>query len=346
MLLFKMTSYTNIKKLSIICLVGALIGWVLYPFIYPILFAGLLAIILAPLQLYLEQHIGRHKSSFIIVIAILLCIFIPLLIVLSYVITEIISYLQHSESLSQTFSQLSKSIANIPYIGSTLQEHFDNLLNMVNQDKDMIISNLGKILPTIRYIGFTSVSLLTDFLITLLLVYQFLVSSTSLEKFLKKIILKDFHDSDSFISAAIATTRRVSLAIFFTAMLVGTMMTITFSMVGIPSPILFGFIAAIASMVPFIVGIIYILIGASVFVIYGVTKAIIILIIGFSLNIFTDNIMQPKIINKQVKLSFVASLIGIMGGIHAFGFIGIFLGPVIFNVAFVGIEKLMNNQEY
>ncbi|MDE5033700.1 AI-2E family transporter, partial [Francisella tularensis subsp. holarctica] len=87
------------------------------------LFAGLLAIILAPLHLYLDHHIGRHKSSFIIVIAFLLCIFIPLLIVLSYVISEIISYLQHSESLSQTFSQLSKSISNIPYIGSTLQEH-------------------------------------------------------------------------------------------------------------------------------------------------------------------------------------------------------------------------------
>lgn len=75
-------------------------------------------------------------------------------------------------------------------------------------------------------------------------------------------------------------------------------------------------------MIPFMVGIIYILISASVFVIYGATKAIVILIIGFSLNIFTDNIMQPRIINKKVKLSFVASLIGIMGGIHAFGFIG------------------------
>ena len=31
-----MTSYTTIKKLSIICLIGGLIAWVLYPFIYPI----------------------------------------------------------------------------------------------------------------------------------------------------------------------------------------------------------------------------------------------------------------------------------------------------------------------
>ncbi|MFL9629351.1 hypothetical protein, partial [Aeromonas jandaei] len=59
---------------------------------------------------------------------------------------------------------------------------------------------------------------------------------------------------------------------------------------------------------------VYILIGASVFIVYGATKAII-LVVGFALNIFTDIIMQPKIINKQVQLSFAASLIGILGGI-------------------------------
>ncbi|BCD90887.1 hypothetical protein fh0823_10260 [Francisella halioticida] len=56
--------------------------------------------------------------------------------------------------------------------------------------------------------------------------------------------------------------------------------------------------------------------------------------------------MQPKIINKQVKLGFVASLIGIMEGIQAFKFIGIFLGLVIFNVAFVGIKKLMDSKKH
>ncbi|MDE5031910.1 AI-2E family transporter, partial [Francisella tularensis subsp. holarctica] len=78
----------------------------------------------------------------------LLCwIFRPLLRVLSYVITEIISSLLHRESLSQTCSQLSKSIANIPYIGSTLPEHFDTLLNMGNHVEDRIFSILGMFLP-------------------------------------------------------------------------------------------------------------------------------------------------------------------------------------------------------
>ena len=118
--------------------------------------------------------------------------------------------------------------------------------------------------------------------------------------------------------------------IFLTAMLVGSIMVITFFL-GINTK---SYIICIYSSYCFngaIYGwrIVYILIGVSVFVIYDATKAIVILIIGFSLNIFTDNIMQPRIINKQVKLRFVASLIGIMGGIHAFGFIGIFLGSVI-----------------
>ncbi|AJI53633.1 AI-2E family transporter [Francisella philomiragia] len=338
-------SLQTIKKLSIICIIGALVMWVLYPFIYSILFAGLLAIILAPLQEYLEQHIGKHRSSFLLVMGILLCVFIPILIVLYYAISEIVSYLQHPETFSQTFAKLGDSIGKIPYIGSILQEHFDKLIKAINDDSDTIISNLGQILPKVRYVGSTSISFITDFLITLLLVYQFLVSSSTLEKFAKKIVLKDFNDSDSFISTAIITTRRVSLAIFLTASLVGTVMAMTFLFTGMPTPILLAFTVAIASMIPFMVGIVYILIGASVFIVYGASKAIIILVVGFALNIFTDNIMQPKIINKQVQLSFAASLIGILGGIQAFGFIGIFLGPVIFNVTFVGIEKLMKNSK-
>lgn len=39
-------------------------------------------------------------------------------------------------------------------------------------------------------------------------------------------------------------------------MLVGSIMAITFFLLGIPSPILFAFIAAIASMVPFMVGVV------------------------------------------------------------------------------------------
>lgn len=338
-------TFANIKKLTIVCLVGALVIWVLYPFIYAILFAGLLAIILIPIQQKLEKYIGKHKSSFFIALGILLCVFIPLSLIISYAVHEIIMYVQNSESLTQPFNLLGDYLGKIPYVGDQLQERLNDFIITIQKDKQKIVADLGNFAPTIQYIGSTSVSLVTNFLITLLLLYQFLVSSTTLEKFFKKVVLNEFNDRDNFISTAIATTRRVSLAILTTAVLVGIIMGITYTAVGLPSPVLFAFVSAIASMIPFLVTVVYIAIAFAVFALFGTTKAIIILVIGISLNAFTDNVMQPKIINKEVKLSFAASLLGIMGGIHAFGFIGIFLGPVIFNVAYVGLEKLMDGNE-
>ena len=339
-------TYSDIKKLSLILFVSGLAIWVLYPFTYAILFAGLMAIILTPIQQHFEIHIGKTKSSFLIAMTILLCIFIPLLLILSYAITEIIQYIDHSESLATSITQIGDLLSKIPYVGDFAQDQLTSLVASVQQDKQNIISNLDSVLPTVKYIGSASVGLVTNFLISLLLLFQFLVSSTTLDNFFKTVVLKDFNDGDSFISTAITTTRRVSVAILSTALIAGITMGIVYACIGLPSPILFGFITAIASMVPFMVTIVYISLAIGVFVFFGTTKAVILIIIGVVLNIYTDNVMQPKIINKDVKLSFVASLLGIMGGLQAFGFIGIFLGPVIFNVVFVGIQKLMDGKEY
>jgi predicted PurR-regulated permease PerM len=318
---------------------------VLYPFIYAILFASLLAVILAPAQKKLEVYIGKHKSSLLLALIILLGVFIPILVAASYAIHEIILYVQNIDSLTEPFKQLGGYLAKIPYIGDQLDQKLNAFIKAIQKDQQKILNGVDQVLPTIRYVGFTSISFVTNFLITLLLMYQFLVSSSTVDKFFKGVLLKDFDGRDNFIEVAINTTRKVSLAILSTAVLVGIIMGTTYTAIGLPSPVLFAFISAFASMIPFMVTIVYIVLAFSIFVLLGSTKAIIVLAIGFSLNMFTDNIMQPKIINKGVTLSFAASLLGILGGLQAFGFIGIFLGPVIFNVAYVGLEKLINNKD-
>ncbi|QLE78488.1 AI-2E family transporter [Francisella sp. Scap27] len=340
-----MTSQSTIKKLAIVCILGALIVWVLYPFIYAILFASLLAIILAPVQKKLEKHISKHKSSFLLALTVLLCVFIPLLIIVSYAIHEIILYVQNIQSLGESSKQLGDYLTKIPYIGDQLDQRLNDFIATIQKDQEKILKNVDQVLPALKYVGFTSISFITNFLITLLLMYQFLVSGTTVEQFFKKVVLKDFDDRDNFIEAAINTTRRVSIAIMSTACLVGIVMGTTFTMINLPSPVLIAFICAIASMIPFMVSIVYFLLAFVIFALFGLSKAIIVLAIGFGLNMFTDNIMQPKIINKGVSLSFAASLLGILGGLQAFGFIGIFLGPVIFNVAYVGLEKLMSGND-
>jgi predicted PurR-regulated permease PerM len=329
----------SLKKIVIFTLIIALLLWVLKPFIYPIMFASLLAIMVYPLQQKLENKFSKSTSSLIVVISVLLIVFVPLIYILSYTITEITYYIQNPDTIINFFTEMKKSIINLPYIGNFITSNIDNLQNYITNNKKEIISNLGGLIPTITYIGSKSISISVDFLVTLLVTYQLLMSKNTIERLSKDVIFTEIADKNTFISVIIETTRRVSLAVFTTATIAGVVMGTVYTIIGIPSAMIFALITAIAAMIPFLVSVVYILLAIGVFVFMGATKAIILVIIGVVLNMITDNIIQPKIVNKGATLGFVASMLGIMGGVQAFGILGVFIGPVIFNVVSTWINK-------
>ena len=42
-----------------------------------------------------------------------------------------------------------------------------------------------------------------------------------------------------------------------------------------------------------------------------------------------DNILRPMLISGRSEVPTLAVFIGVMGGLSAFGFIGLFLGPIV-----------------
>jgi predicted PurR-regulated permease PerM len=47
-----------------------------------------------------------------------------------------------------------------------------------------------------------------------------------------------------------------------------------------------------------------------------------------------DNFLKPYFISREGKLPFLLVFLGVLGGLAAFGFIGIFLGPVVLSIGF------------
>jgi len=47
-----------------------------------------------------------------------------------------------------------------------------------------------------------------------------------------------------------------------------------------------------------------------------------------------DNVIKPLIISRGVDLPFILVLLGVLGGVIAFGFIGVFLGPVLLAIGY------------
>jgi predicted PurR-regulated permease PerM len=56
---------------------------------------------------------------------------------------------------------------------------------------------------------------------------------------------------------------------------------------------------------------------------------------------FVDNIIKPYIISRGTRLSFIVMLIGVLGGIMTFGFIGVFLGPTLLAVGYSLAQEIL-----
>ena len=56
-----------------------------------------------------------------------------------------------------------------------------------------------------------------------------------------------------------------------------------------------------------------------------------------------DNLVQPKLIGGTVRLPFMWTLIGVLGGAEAFGLVGVFVGPVIMSTSAVLWREWLEN---
>jgi len=106
-----------------------------------------------------------------------------------------------------------------------------------------------------------------------------------------------------------------------------------FAVLGVPSPLLLGLTTAVCSLVP-IVGTMLVWLPAAIYLMaIGHLWKGIILMLWSSVVVGTiDNIIRPLVIGSKVELHPLLLLFALLGGLQVFGFIGIFIGPVVLSV--------------
>jgi predicted PurR-regulated permease PerM len=134
-------------------------------------------------------------------------------------------------------------------------------------------------------------------------------------------------------------TRAVVNGTVVTALAQGVLVGLGFWFVGLPSPIVFGALTAVASFVP-IVGTGLVLAPAVIFLATtGVWwKTIFLLLWGVLVAGSADNFLRPLLISGRANIGTLAAFVGAIGGLAAFGLVGLFLGPVIVALVLALIE--------
>jgi predicted PurR-regulated permease PerM len=114
------------------------------------------------------------------------------------------------------------------------------------------------------------------------------------------------------------------------ALVQGALGALAFAVLGIPSPVLWGTVMAVLSFLPVIGGSLVWAPTAVVLAIQGRVGAAIGLALWGALAIgLVDNILRPILISGRTQMHPLLTFLAVLGGIQAFGMLGLFLGPVL-----------------
>lgn len=121
-----------------------------------------------------------------------------------------------------------------------------------------------------------------------------------------------------------------------------------FLILGLPSPVLWGSVMALLSLIP-IVGAGFVWFPAAVILLAqgAWVRGIILLAWGFLLVGIADNLLRPMFIGERTRLHTVLVFFSILGGLRVFGFLGFVLGPVIIAllISFARIYRILYGPE-
>ena len=129
-------------------------------------------------------------------------------------------------------------------------------------------------------------------------------------------------------------TRGVVFGLLGTALVQGLMTTFGLWITGVPRPVLLGVIAGVISILPVGAPIIWVPATLWLFGEGRTWQAVFLGVYGFFGISSADNFVRPWLISRGADLPLLLTLLGALGGVFAFGFLGLFLGPVLLAVGF------------
>jgi predicted PurR-regulated permease PerM len=126
----------------------------------------------------------------------------------------------------------------------------------------------------------------------------------------------------------------------------GALTALAFWVAGLPSPVLWGVVTALFSLVP-IIGSAAVWAPASIILIVGGHWVKGLLLFGWGALVVAqvDNLVRPYVIGRRAKIHTLLVFFGLLGGVKAFGVLGMIAGPVIVSITAVVLGMLVETGE-
>jgi predicted PurR-regulated permease PerM len=141
------------------------------------------------------------------------------------------------------------------------------------------------------------------------------------------------------LTVAASTVRSVVYGVIGTALAQATLQGLGLWLAGVPAAFFLGFLTFFLGFVP--VGPPLIWLPAAAWLLYNDAFGwgVFLIAWGFFVVSSVDNVLRPYLISRGSKLPLLLVFLGVLGGLLAFGFLGIFLGPTLLGLGYVLFQE-------
>ncbi len=332
---------TRVFGVAAAALLLYLLARILRPFFGPILWALLLAILLFPVNSWLrgKLHGRRGPAALLLTFAVTLGIVIPATLLMLVFVRQAAELLARVSELAGRYQiEKPQDLLRIPAFGRLMQwidaktpfsaaEFQQWLVNAARSVLELAVSGGRSVL-----LG--AVGAVVGLLLMLFILYFFFRDGDEMALRMLRLVPLEDSRKGRLVAHLSAVMKAVVFGALATALVQGGLVGIAFWIAGLPSPVVFGFLTSLAALLP-VAGTALVWAPATI-ALYAQGRpgwALFMLLWGAVLVGSADNFLRPRLISGRAQISTLPVFFGVMGGLAAFGPIGLFVGPLVIALA-------------
>jgi predicted PurR-regulated permease PerM len=320
----------------LLLLIFAAGAYFFHSFLVPVLAAIVIALATWPLYRRLLRLTGANRTTAatIALMLILAFLIVPIVLITRYAVAETQEWVMWILAANRTGTPTPEWIATLPWAGEILNEqwthHFGHPGGIGEVVQIVSGSNIRNIYLTVVAAGGSAFSLLLSILFMLIALF---FAYRDGERLLGQVdligerVLPERWDRISRIVPATISSTVTGMTII--ALGEGVVLGLAYHIAGVPSPVTLGVITGLMALVPggapLAMTLVSIYLAAS-----GSLFAGLALFAWGTIELFiVDKTIRPKLVGGPIKLPFLPTIFGLVGGVKTMGLLGLFIGPVL-----------------
>jgi predicted PurR-regulated permease PerM len=312
-----------------------LLGYLLYqlfePFIRPLAWAAIFAAFFHSQHKRFEVRFGRSAGASLSTAAVALIIVVPFVLLTMAFIQEATETLTSADLMSNSskgfdrvqgawsWMQRQRFGRDIPNLEEALKQASARIAQTVAEGAGILLRNV--------------VVLIVNVIIMLFALFFFFRDGDAIMARLRRVLPFDASFREGRIRETADLIRASISSGVIVALVQGAVGGFTFAVLGLGAPVFWGVIMAFFSLLPLGAWIVWMPVSVWLLLTGEIGRGITLMVVGAAGISMIDNFLRPILLSGRTQMNGLLVFISLLGGIAAFGLIGLVLGPVIMATA-------------